>query len=291
MRRLVLSLLLLLALIAAALAWITRPRHVAAAEVAGLTGDPVHGEQVFLQGGCASCHMAEGATGTDRMILSGGQRFPSPFGTFRAPNISPDPEFGIGGWSVADLASAMREGTSPQDAHLYPAFPYASYARVSFQDIADLHAYLMTLPPDQTPSQPHELGFPFNIRAGLGLWKLLFLDRDWVVSGQLTAEEERGRYLVEALSHCGECHTPRGPLGEMERSRWLAGAEKIAPDITPQGLGWTEDEIAELLSSGFTPEFDSVGGHMALIVDNYSRLPQADRDAVAAYLLMVPPAQ
>jgi mono/diheme cytochrome c family protein len=278
---------------AGALWYLALPRPLPAAAVAGLTGDAVRGERVFWAAGCASCHMAPGARGEAQLVLYGGQRFPSDFGTFVAPNISQDPTHGIGGWDVLDLANALTRGVSPEGAHYYPSLPYASYAKMKLQDVADLHAFLKTLPADPTPSQPHEIGFPFSIRASLGLWKLLYLSEDWVLGGNLTPTAERGRYIAEALAHCGECHTPRTFLGGMDRSRWLAGAPNPSgqgriPDITPGKLGWTAGEIVQYLTSGFTPDFDSVGGHMAYVVENMARLPEGDRVAVAEYLLAVP---
>jgi mono/diheme cytochrome c family protein len=264
--------------------------------VAGLKGDVAHGQQVFNAAGCASCHMADGATGDAELVLSGGQKFVTAFGTFVAPNISPDPDHGIGGWPLSDLVNAIKYGVSPQGQHYYPALPYASYAHMELQDIADLHAYLGTLPPDATPDIPHDLGFPFNIRRSIGVWKMLFLSDAWVVNGDLTAEEARGRYIAEAMAHCGECHTPRNALGGPDRDHWLAGAPNpngkgSIPNITPGKLTWSADEIIEYLTSGFTPEFDSVGGHMAHVVENMSRLPESDRAAVAAYLKKVPAAE
>jgi mono/diheme cytochrome c family protein len=288
---------LVLAVIAAAGGWwLSAPDRLPASALDDISGDAARGEQVFWAGGCASCHAASDAVGDDKLKLGGGQRFPSPFGTFIAPNISPDPENGIGGWSALDLANAMTRGTSPEGEHYYPVFPYASYAKASLQDVADLHAFLMTLPPVATPSAPHEVSFPFNIRRSLFGWKFLYLNRDWVVAGDLTAEEERGRYLVEALGHCGECHTPRTALGGMDRSRWLGGGPVPAgkgrfPNITPAKLTWSAAEIAEYLKSGFTPDFDSAGGHMALVVENMAHLPPEDRAAVAAYLKKVPPVE
>ncbi len=286
--------MLTLGLIAAGLLWLlARPNPMGAAELAGLTGDSAHGAQVFWAAGCASCHMATGAKGDAQLVLTGGQRFPSDFGTFIAPNISPDPDHGIGGWSVLDLANALTRGVGRAGEHLYPALPYASYAKMRLQDVADLHAFLQTLPPDATPSQPHELDFPFSRRETLGVWKLFYLNGDWAVPGSLTPTAERGRYIAEALAHCGECHTPRTMLGGMDSARWLGGApnpsgEGRIPNITPGKLGWTAADIVQYLTTGFTPEFDSVGGHMAHVVENVARLPQGDRQAVAEYLLAVP---
>ncbi len=293
MRRPILALLVLVVAGGALGLWVTRPRQVAAADLAGLAGDAERGEAVFHAAGCAACHMAPGATGAAQRVLAGGQEFPTDFGTFVAPNISPDPAQGIGGWSLQQFASAMTRGTSPEGAHYYPAFPYASYAKAELQDVADLHAFLATLPPSDAPSRPHRIGFPYNIRLTLGAWKLMFLRTDWVVAGDLGPEAARGRYLVEALGHCGECHTPRNALGAMDRSRWLAGVPGPdgrggAPNITPAALDWSEGEIVEFLTSGFTPDFDSVGGHMALVVSNLARLPESERVAIAAYLKAVP---
>ncbi|WP_347309754.1 c-type cytochrome [Defluviimonas sp. SAOS-178_SWC] len=296
MRKL-LTALLVLAVLGLGVFWVvTRPRPLPADALAGLVPDPAHGEQVFWAGGCAACHADAEATGDQKLILTGGQRFPSPFGTFVAPNISNDLVAGIGGWSDLDLANAMTRGVSPKGAHYYPVFPYASYAKASLQDIVDLRAFLATLPADPTPSAAHEVGFPYNIRRSLGGWKYLFLDENWVVTGDLTPAEERGRYLAEALGHCGECHTPRNALGGMERVRWLAGGPVPGgkgnfPNITPAKLTWSEADIVEYLTSGFTPDFDSAGGHMALVVENTANLPAEDRAAIAAYLKKVPPAE
>lgn len=275
---------------------LARPNPLSAAAVENLTGDAARGEQVFWAAGCASCHMADKAEGEAQLVLSGGQRFPSDFGTFIAPNISQDPEHGIGNWSLLDLTNALTRGVSPQGEHYYPAFPYASYAKMQLQDVADLYAFLKTLPADATPSGQHELGFPFSRREAVGVWKLMFLSDDWALPGNLTPTAARGRYIAEALAHCGECHTPRNSLGGLDTARWLAGAPNPSgdgriPNITPEALGWTAPDIVQYLTTGFTPDYDSVGGHMAHVVENMARLPESDRQAVAAYLLAVPSVQ
>ncbi|HKL70583.1 cytochrome c [Salibaculum sp.] len=274
--------------------WLTAPEPLPADHLAGLTGDAAAGERVFIAAGCGSCHTAPDAeAGQGLPILAGGQRFETDFGTFVAPNISTDPNHGIGGWSDMDLANAVQRGVSPGGAHYYPAFPYTAYARAGRQDIADLIAYMRTLPADATPSQPHDITFPFNVRRSLGGWKTLFRNEDWVVTGNLDSQVERGRYLVEALGHCGECHTPRNALGGLDRGNWLAGAvnpdgEGRIPDITPEGLGWSAPDISAYLESGFTPEFDTAGGTMVSVIKNTSRLSVQDRDAIAAYLVALP---
>ncbi|RYG92098.1 c-type cytochrome [Loktanella sp. IMCC34160] len=273
--------------------YLTRPRHVDPAEFDRLTGDVERGALVFAATGCASCHAAPEAEGEARRVLSGGRGFASPFGTFYAPNISPGP-VGTGDWTVLNLADALRHGTSPDNRHYFPAFPYGSYSRMQAQDIADLHAYLMTLPASDAENRPHDVGFPFNIRAALGGWKMLFASDDWVLDGDLTETQQRGRYLVEAMGHCAECHTPRNALGGLQTDRWLAGApipgkDGRVPNITPAALSWSEAEIVEYLTSGFTPDFDSAGGEMFEVVQNTAQLPRSDREAIAAYLKIVPP--
>lgn len=273
---------------------LTAPNIAPMEEYDSLTGDPVAGEAVFWAAGCASCHMAKDAKGDAQLVLSGGQEFASPFGTFVAPNISPDPVAGIGGWSLVAFGNAIRGGVSPAGEHLFPALPYNAYNKMAVQDVADLKAFMDGLPPSQLASLPHKVGFPFNIRRSLGMWKRLFMRSDWVVAGDLTPEQTRGRYIVEALAHCGECHTPRNVLGGLQRDKWLSGAalpdgKGRTPNITPGKLAWSEAEIVEYLTSGFTPEFDSVGGAMVHVVDNMARLPESDRQAVAAYLKLVKP--
>lgn len=285
MRGVLKTLVALAVLAGAAGLYLTRPVGVDPAAYAGLTGDAGRGEQVFHASGCRSCHKSPDTP--DSPALVGGAAFPSPFGTFHAPNISTDPTQGIGGWTLAQFANAVQRGVSPEGQHYYPAFPYTSYIRLTPQDVTDLWAYMQTLPADATPSKPHEVGFPFNIRRGLGLWKQLFLTEDWIVAD---AASDRGRYLVEAAAHCGECHTPRNAIGGTDLANWLAGAPNPSgrgtiPDIRPATLGWSAGDIAYYLESGFTPDFDNAGGHMADVVENMAKLPASDREAIAAYLL------
>jgi mono/diheme cytochrome c family protein len=277
---------------AAAFVFVSRSPVVTEAEIAGITPDLARGETVFWAAGCASCHAADGAQGDAKLVLSGGHRLVTPFGTFVAPNISQDEEHGLGGWSRTEIVSAVKYGTAPDGGHYYPAFPYAAYGKATMADLVSLAAFLETLPASPAPSQPHELSFPYSVRAGVGAWKLLFAGPDWVMPAP-TPELEQGRYLVEALAHCGECHTPRNALGGLDRSRWLAGApnpsgEGRIPNITPARLTWSEADIAEYLKSGFTPEFDTAGGSMAAVVAGTQRLSDADRAAIAAYVKSVP---
>ncbi len=264
--------------------------------MAGRTGDADQGALVFHAAGCASCHTAEGAEPSDTPVLSGGRRFVSDFGTFIAPNISPDSTHGIGDWSTEDLANALIRGLSPEGEHYYPAFPYTSYATMELQDVADLHAFLATLPTSDQPNQPHEVGFPFTLRRGIGLWKAMNEGGGWVLDGELEPIEARGRYLVESLAHCGECHTPRDVFGGLRYEEWLAGAPNPSgdgriPNITPAELNWSDTDLKTYFTLGFTPEFDTAGGTMAAVVKNLARLPEEDLDAIIAYLRLVRPVE
>lgn len=287
----ILKYLIPVAVIAAGVGWVvTAPGSVDAARYDGVTGNAEAGETVFTAAGCASCHHAPQSE--DKLVLAGGQPFASDFGTFYAPNISPS-DAGIGGWSVADLAGALTQGVSPDGQHYYPAFPYTSYTKMEPQDVADLHAYMQTLPASDVASKPHDVGFPFNIRRSLGGWKLLFFSDDYVMEASDEAGGARGRYLVETLAHCAECHTPRNPLGGLDKTMWMGGApnpsgQGTIPRLTPDKLTWSAEDIAYYLESGFTPEYDSVGGHMAEVVDNFSKLSAEDRLAVAQYIKALP---
>ncbi|MHA1601107.1 MAG: c-type cytochrome, partial [Alphaproteobacteria bacterium] len=206
----------------------------------------------------------------------------------------------IGGWTVEDLARAVREGRAPDGSHYYPAFPYPSYTGMTDRDVADLWAYLMAQPPVARENQAHELPLPFRFRVVLGIWKALFFE-----PGRFTGDPakdaawNRGAYLVEALGHCGECHTPRNVLGGVDNSRRLAGAAKgpqgkKVPNITPHpkdGIGdWRESDIAFFLKTGFFPDGDVAGGAMTEVIDDgTSKLNDADRAAIAAFLRDLPP--
>jgi len=285
----------------AAAGWfLSAPEKVDAGILAQLgPGDAAKGRRIFYAGGCTSCHARPEAQGDARLELAGGLELKTQFGTFVAPNISQDPDYGIGRWSVEDLANAMLKGVSPQGEHLYPAFPYTSYARMKPADIADLYAFLKTLPAVAGKAPANSVGFPFNIRRGLGLWKMLYLDSSPVVEFADDASPEvlAGRYLVEGPGHCGECHTPRTLAGGSDKGQWLAGAKAaegtgVVPNITggPGGIGdWSAEDIANYLETGFTPDFDSAGGAMADVQKNMAELAPEDRSAIAAYLKAIPP--
>ncbi|WP_420405585.1 c-type cytochrome [Nisaea sp.] len=293
--RRILAGLVALGAIGAGMAWfLSAPDRIEAAALPDHAGDPERGAVLFAIGGCVSCHAPEGAEGAEKLVLSGGRPFETEFGTFYAPNISPDPGAGIGRWQAADFVNAMTFGTSPDGRHYYPAFPYTSYARMRVEDLLDLWAYLRILPASDRANRPHEVGFPFSVRRAIGFWKRLYLDPSPVVA--VGTALERGRYLVEGPGHCGECHTPRSPIGGPDLSRWLGGGPNpdgpgTIPNLTPAGetiSGWSEADIAEYLKSGFTPDYDTVGGSMTEVVENTSQLSDDDRRAIARYLKALP---
>jgi len=283
---------------AGAFVFLTAPERLPAAEWAS-AGEPdlANGERIFHAGGCVSCHSAPGAPDDQKLVLAGGMALKSPFGTFHAPNISPDETAGIGAWTLAEFGDAMKRGTGRDGEHLYPSFPYASYARMTVKDIGDLYGYLKTLPKSANVAPDHELPFPFNIRLALGGWKFLYLnDAPRVELASADEVVKHGQYLVEGPGHCGECHTPRDMLGGLKVGQWLAGGpnpegEGRIPNITPVegGFGgWSAGDIANYLETGFTPEFDSVGGSMVSVQKNMAQLPKEDREAIAAYLKAIP---
>jgi mono/diheme cytochrome c family protein len=297
MRRIVVA-LFLLALMAAW--WLTAPSGVAGGKLPDHAPDAVAGERVFWAGGCASCHATpvdgKRAKGPDKLLLGGGMELESPYGVFRVPNISPHAD-GIGGWSMLEFVNAMQHGVSPAGKHYYPSFPYTSYAKAATSDVMDLKAYLDTLPEIAGRSEDHFLWFPWSVRRGIGAWKRLYLDAAPVrasIAGDPLVE--RGRELVEGLGHCGECHTSRDRFGGLLQDRWLGGAASPEgkgriPNITPGGeniASWTVSDIAYYLESGFTPEFDTVGGTMVAVQENMAHLAAVDREAIAAYLKSVP---
>lgn len=258
--------------------------------------DVERGRVLFYAGGCTSCHAAPNQD--DKLRLGGGYALKSPFGTFHVPNISSHQQDGIGSWSLNDFIRAMREGISPDGRHYYPAFPYTSYQRMSRQDVADLFLFMKTLPAVEGKAPDHDLPFPFSIRRGVGLWKLAFLDGQPFTPDPSKSESwNRGAYLVNGPGHCAECHSERNFVGAIIDDRRFAGGPNpegrgTVPNITPSPTGvggWTEGDLVTLLTTGETPNFDSVTGLMGAVVRNMAQLPETDRRAIAEYLLSLPP--
>jgi len=278
----------------AAFWFVTIPVTLPASALAAHTPNLANGQSMFYAGGCAACHATPEQE--DRTRLGGGLALKTPFGTFYAPNISPDPNDGIGRWSEADFVTALWKGTSPSGQHYYPVFPYGSYQHMALADVRDLFAYLRTLAPVAGPSRAHEVTFPLGIRRLVGGWKFLFLDGAPFRPDPNQSEQwNRGAYLVNGPGHCAECHSPRNILGGIKSSQRFAGGpnpegEGWIPNITQKELGdWSEKDIAYMLETGDTPDGDSVGGGMAQVVKNTAHLAPEDRAAIATYVKSLPP--
>ena len=253
------------------------------------------GAYLAAAAGCADCH-------TDRphggRLYAGGRALTTPFGTFYAPNITPDLETGIGQWSDAQFLNALREGVRPDGSNYFPVFPYPSFTKITDDDARAIKAYLFTQPAVKQSNRAHDVAFPFSWRFLQNGWKLLFFSPGPFRPAPERGEAyNRGTYLVTALAHCSECHTPRNWFGATQPSRFLAGTAhgpdgKAVPNITQDsetGIGkWSDDDIVTLLKDGQTPDFDFVGGAMAEVVKNTAQLTNADRHAIAVFLQSVP---
>ncbi|MEA2947912.1 MAG: hypothetical protein QOI40_3242 [Alphaproteobacteria bacterium] len=288
----------ILALLGAAIFWfITMPATVSASALGPHTPDLDNGKTMFYAGGCAACHATPNQE--DKTRLGGGLPLKTIFGTFYPPNISSDRNDGIGGWSEAEFVTAMWKGVAPDGRHYYPVFPYTSYQRMKLEDVRDLFAYLKTLPALQGKVRDHDLPVQFRVRRTLGAWKFLFLDgRPFEPDPSKSSQWNRGAYLVNAPSHCAECHSPRNLLGGIvARQRFAGGPDPEGgdghvPNITQAGIGdYSERDIERVLESGDLPDGDSVGGSMTPVVGNTSKLAPADRAAIAAYVKSLPPVE
>ncbi|AOI38850.1 cytochrome C [Burkholderia oklahomensis EO147] len=254
-----------------------------------------NGRTLFVAGDCATCHASPDRH--DETLLGGGRSLNTAFGTFRMPNISPDPKDGIGSWTLEQFIIAMREGVLADKGNAYPAFPYTSYQHMTTADLRDLFAYLKSLPPVEGRQPDHDLKFPFSIRRGIGLWRLAFLSgAPLPVEVGKSERWIRGRYLVEGPGHCVECHSPRTFAGVIPDDKRFAGgpnAEETGyvPNITPDETGidyWSIEDIARYLKAGVTPIGIRAGGDMKEVIKNTSRLTDSDRLAIATYLKTLP---
>jgi mono/diheme cytochrome c family protein len=252
------------------------------------------GRYLFQAALCGACHTAE-----DGKPLAGGRAIRSPFGTFYSTNITPDPIHGIGHWSEADFVRALRRGVSPKGSHYYPAFPYNAYTRLTRPDMLAIKAYLDTVEPVARPNRPHELVWYARWRGMVGIWKWLFFEPgEYESDAAQSAEWNRGAYLADGATHCPECHTPRNAFGALrERLRYAGQRDdpegESTPNITPHASGigkWNRRALSFYLEIGMTPGGDFAGGLMATVIDQgTSRLNARDRDAIATYVLSLPP--
>ena len=270
---------------------------LAAAPLSAQDGAIDRGRYLLHAGGCISCHTAED---DDAVPLAGGHALETPFGTFYTPNITPDPETGIGGWSDEDFLNAFWDGVGPDGEHYFPAFPYTSYTGVSRADLLSIKAYLFTLEPVRRPNRAHDLPWYLSSRLAAGVWKWMnFRPARFEPDADQSDDWNRGAYLVRHLGHCGECHTPRNSMGATIPGREMAGTSgqpetSKAPNITPDredGIGrWSEFDIIFFLEIGMLPGGDFAGGKMAPVIDdNTGQLSEDDRRAIAVYLQSLPP--
>lgn len=245
------------------------------------------GKYLAAAADCAACHTAQGGA-----PFTGGTPLATPFGTLYGSNITPDPDTGIGRWTSNDFYRAVTAGKAPGGHYLYPAMPYTSYHAMTRADSDALYAYFMHLPPVKQKDRDADLKFPYNMRIGMMAWNVLFLKSDLPAASQgQSADWLRGRYLVNTLGHCGECHTPRGKLGQLDLDRPLAGAalERIAaPDITPQALaarGWTPADLQVFLRTGLAKQGSAYGGMYPVVHFSTQYLTPDDLRAMSVFLM------
>lgn len=261
--------------------------------------DPVErGAYLARAGNCVVCHTEEDAP--EEEFLAGGRAIETPFGTFYGTNITPHPEYGIGGWTEEDLARSLRQGVGPDGTHYYPVYPYPSFTGMTDEDVADLHAFLEAVPPVERENEPHDVRW-FAFRGGLALWKRLNLEDERFEPDPARSEEwNRGAYLVRAVAHCAECHSPRTLTGAVDDDMRYAGTpeggagDESIPNITPAeetGIGeWTRRHFTRYLQIGMDPDGDFAGGTMAdIIAEGTGHLTDEDREAIAEYLLSLEP--
>lgn len=255
--------------------------------------DVERGELLARVGDCSACHTAPGGE-----PYAGGLGLPTPFGKIYSTNITPDPETGIGKWGFNAFARAMREGLDREGNHLYPAFPYDSFAKTTDQDLQAIYAYLMTRDPVVSETLPNELGFPFSFRPLLAGWKLLFLDAaPFVPDPTLDEEQNHGAYLATSLGHCGACHSPRNAFGAAIAEREFEGGEAegwLAPPLGLHSISpvtWALDDYADYLFDGWSEAHGIAGGPMTAVADHLYEADEDDVFAIAAWLDAITPEQ
>jgi mono/diheme cytochrome c family protein len=267
---------------------------IGVAEPAG-TDQVARGKYLFAAASCGGCHTVEG-----KELGAGGRRFDGPFGTVYSTNITPDRLTGIAAWTDAQIAAAIRKGRRPNGERLIPVHPYLSLAGMADDDLRALVAYLRTVPAVNRANQPKRMKVPLFGSVFLPAWLAAFGSHTDPPASAPVSGLGRGEYLVRSVSHCGECHTPRGITQATDNSRFLAGNPhgpdgSAIPNITPDpatGLTWTEEQIAEFLGTGNKPDGDVAGGLMGEVIGGarpgYKDLTEADRRAIAQYLKTIP---
>jgi mono/diheme cytochrome c family protein len=231
--------------------------------------------------------------------MAGGRPLETPFGTFYSTNITADERSGIGRWSDEDFLRAMRYGRGPDGTHYFPIFPYTSFTGMSERDLGDLKAYLFSLEPVDQHNRPHELRAPFGWRAAAAVWQWLYFEpAAFEPDVERSPEWNRGKYVVTALAHCGECHTPRTRTGAVDEELAYAGSNdlpdgELAPNITPDpetGVGeWSVEDMTWFLETGIKPDGDDTQGSMSEVIEHgYSQLEGSDREAIAVFVRSLP---
>jgi len=281
------------ALVSALVVGLTAGSHAATPEEVN------RGKYVFGAAGGCGCH-----TEKDRALNSGGRRYDGPFGTVFSTNITPDPKTGIGGWTDTQIIEAIRSGRRPNGERLIPVHPYTVFNGMAEADLKAMVAYLRSLPAVNRPNQPRKITVPLFEAVFLPAWLAAFSPRETPPPTAPTTGLARGEYLVRAVSHCGECHTPRGLTQAVDNSRFLAGNARgpensVVPNITPDkstGIGgWSEEDLVEYLATGIKPDGDVSSGLMEEVIHGttagYKDMTKADRLAIARYLKSIPPIQ
>lgn len=255
------------------------------------------GELVFRASSCIVCHTDKENNGEP---LAGGYEMKTDFGTYYTPNITPDKETGIGNWSDEDFIRALQQGMSPEGKHYFPSFPYTAYTKMHREDVLALKAYLFTQKAVKKSHREHNLPFYMRIAPAAKIWKSQnFKAGEFQPDQEKSVEWNRGSYLVNAMGHCYECHTPRKGLGVIDNSLAYAGVQKLTgvgtvPNISPDkktGIGkWSLDDLVYYFETGTNLDGDSSDGKMAAIIDNsLSKIPASDRKAIAVYLMAQKP--
>jgi mono/diheme cytochrome c family protein len=253
--------------------------------------DIARGKALTVAGDCASCHTADPAK-----PFAGGKRIDTPFGGIYSPNLTPDRDTGIGGWSEGDFYGALRFGVAPNGSRYYPAFPYPNFTKLTRQDISAIRAYLATLTPVKNTPPPPELRWPFNYRAVMRGWNWLFFKPGILQPDQQkSADWNRGRYLVEGVAHCGACHTPKNIFGADKRGQAYGGGlvqGMFAPRLDSAGRSglksWSSEDIAEYLQSGRNGRSHAGEPMSEVVVNSTSKMSDADIRAIAVYLKDLP---
>ena len=246
----------------------------------------LQGARLAALGNCMTCHTSE-----EGKPFAGGRPLRTQFGTLYGTNITPDPETGIGRWSQDAFRRAMRRGVDREGRHLYPAFPYSHYTKMTDDDIGAIYAYLMTREPVRAGNRAHELPFPVNMRVLLAGWKALYLDEgEYRPAAGESEEWNRGAYLVEGVAHCGACHTPRNLAGAEKKTEKLAGGEAegwhaaALTAASPAPVPWTNESLFNYLRAGWDKDHGVAAGPMKEVVANLGLVPDTDLAAMAAYI-------